>query len=666
MTSLVRDVRANTLVIMTAALIPLAGMVGGGVDLSRMYILKTRLQHACDAGALAGRKAMGGGTWAYQSYYPRTQAEMFFAGNFETGSFGSTGLSRSFTENAGRVSGTASATLPMTLMRIFGRTTETLTVTCASEMRLPNTDVMFVLDTTGSMSSSQPGDTVDKMTALKTAVKCFYEIVARLDTNAACTTGTPSGGTGESVQIRFGFVPYATNVNVGKLLPTEWFADTWNYQTREATYSMQNTYTFPTPAGGGGSQTGSSDGTATTSGWTSDPSAERGAWLGAFCLSSYTPTSVSDAGPESAPQNVQASSSGSTQTVTWQTTQTVTRTEWREAGSSGGRCRYEKRTVTFTRTKTYSRTENGTITQTPTFSGWRYAQLPVNVGLLKNGTEWRNSFEWPTGNNATNRTINWDGCIEERQTVRTTNYSTIPSGAKDMDIDMVPTPGDQSTLWGMVLPDVTHTRNGSTWTLNTTTTTANYGNNSYYACPTESRKLQTWPVASAFDSYVDSLSPEGNTYHDIGLIWGARLLSPTGLFQTENQFTPKGGEIERHLIFMTDGDACTAADNYTAYGVQWYDRRQTNAGSVPSGGCTYNSYTLTEQVNKRTEALCTAIKNKNITLWVIAFGNLATETETRLQNCATSSRYFKATSAAQLQATFKSIADQISMLRLTQ
>ena len=66
MSALARDVRGNTLAIMAAALIPLAGLVGGGIDISRMYITKTRLQHACDAGALAGRKAMGGGTWAQQ------------------------------------------------------------------------------------------------------------------------------------------------------------------------------------------------------------------------------------------------------------------------------------------------------------------------------------------------------------------------------------------------------------------------------------------------------------------------------------------------------------------------------------------------------------------------------------------------------------------------
>ena len=144
-----------------------------------------------------------------------------------------------------------------------------------------------------------------------------------------------------------------------------------------------------------------------------------------------------------------------------------------------------------------------------------------------------------------------------------------------------------------------------------------------------------------------------------------RLISPTGLFASENAYTPKGGEIERHVIFMTDGDACTENYNYTSYGIEWFDRRRTDPGAVPTDGCTTNTPTLTEQVNRRTEGLCTAIKNKNITLWVIAFGSLASSTETRLKNCASSGRYFKATNAAALQQTFKQIADQISMLRLT-
>lgn len=187
---LARDVRGNTLAIMAAALIPLAGLVGGGIDISRMYITKTRLQHACDAGALAGRKAMGGGVWGTDD---NDVAKQFFDANFQSGSYGSGTVSKTFTESAGKVSGSASTVLPMTLMKIFQKSTETLSVTCDAEMRLPNTDVMFVLDNTGSMGDTLAGDTAPKLDGLKIAVKCFYEIVARLNTNATCVAGTPSG-----------------------------------------------------------------------------------------------------------------------------------------------------------------------------------------------------------------------------------------------------------------------------------------------------------------------------------------------------------------------------------------------------------------------------------------------------------------------------------------
>ncbi len=60
------------------------------------------------------------------------------------------------------------------------------------------------------------------------------------------------------------------------------------------------------------------------------------------------------------------------------------------------------------------------------------------------------------------------------------------------------------------------------------------------------------------------------------------------------------------MVFMTDGDTATSQTNYSPYGVHWYDRRQTDPSSAPSN-------TLLEaNVNARTEALCKAIKNKNI------------------------------------------------------
>jgi Flp pilus assembly protein TadG len=586
-----RDTRANTLAIMGMALIPLAGMVGGGVDISRMYIVKTRLQHACDAGALAGRKAMGGVTWSQSNDMPRAMAEKFFEANYNRQAYGVTTVTSSFTESAGKVSGTASAELPMTLMKIFGRTSETLTVTCDAEMRLPNTDVMFVLDTTGSMDENDSNG-IKKIDGLKVAVKCFYEIVARLDSDATCVGGAPSGGTGNDVQIRFGFVPYATNVNVGRLLKPEWFADSWTYQSRRL---------VNTPSGAWGT-------------WTNWQYTDN-------CGSITNSTEVRE-------YEVQKYGSGRNE-----------------------HCYYRYHDW------------SGTAAQ------WEYGPISQNISALKSGSSWNANFTLPIGISGTQKTINWDGCIEERATVRQATYSPIPAGAKDLDIDLVPS-SDADSKWAPALPDLIYTRNtrergnGSFSMPKVGPTNTIYSNDSDYYCPRPAVKMQKWPNASDFNIYVNALTPSGNTYHDIGLLWGARLMSPTGLFASENVRTPKGGEIERHLIFMTDGDTCTGTANYTAYGVAWFDRRQTDAASAPTAGCT-DTGTLTTQVNERYTALCSAVKNKNITLWVVAFGNLATTSEDRLEACASSNRYFKATNSADLQATFKKIADQISQLRLT-
>src|SRR3546814_3856244 len=93
-------------------------------------------------------------------------------------------LTKSFSETGGTVTGNASVVMPMTIMRIFGQTERTIAVTCTAEMRIPNTDVMFVLYTTGSMSDNIPGDSASKIFGLRRAVKCFYEALAKQDTDA--------------------------------------------------------------------------------------------------------------------------------------------------------------------------------------------------------------------------------------------------------------------------------------------------------------------------------------------------------------------------------------------------------------------------------------------------------------------------------------------------
>lgn len=594
---LARDKRGNVLVLGTAALIPLAGMVGGALDISRLYITKTRLQHACDAGALAGRKAMGAGVWTQNDSMPQTTALQFFDGNFGSGAYGSDTLQREYMEQAGKVSGTASVRVPMTLMKIFNKPTETLSVSCEAEMRLPNTDVMFVLDVTGSMKDKATStDSETKIEAMRSAVRCFYEIVARLDTKATCVTGIPSGGTGEQVQIRFGFVPYSSNVNVGKLLSPTYFANSWEYQSRKFVKRAWDTWSY---------------------------------------YGSYSARS-SEACPPSY-----------TNTPTYQ---------YRFRNRDGSNvCHYEgRKLLTF----------------------WNYGPTSIPLSGLKDGSGWKKdpSFQLQIGNDGAMRKITWEGCIEERFTVSAANYLPIPGGARDLDIDLVPDQGNIDTLWKPALPQVIYLRRmtgGSDYGQldgSVVEDAMNYSNSVGHSCPAQASKLVKWDDATEFDEYVDTLEPTGNTYHDIGMIWGARLMSPTGIFRADNAATDRGGSIERHLIFMTDGDAVSQACDYSAYGVAFFDQRTTtDVGSAANCGYVNGGRpALNAQVNSRLEGLCTAVKNMNITLWVISFGNGSNAaTEKRLKDCATNGRSFTARDSAALQSTFKAIADQISMLRLT-
>lgn len=676
---LLRDTGGNTLAMMAIAIFPLAGLVGGGVDMGRMYLVKARLQQACDAGALAGRKVMGGSTWASNSGAANTAAVQFFEGNFKTDAYGTNTLTKSFTENAGKVTGTAAVTVPMTIMKIFGSRSERLTVVCDAEMRLPNTDIMFVLDTTGSMGNKAIStDTDTKIVTLKKAVKCFYETVARLDTTAVCGTGTgPTGGTGTQTQIRFGFMPYATNVNVGRLLPTAYFANSWPYQSREQITSTETFYTFETP--GTPSQTGSTGEADVVQGtWTQHSRTTGGTSTECSNSQPASPAGTST-GTEGPAYDSQTTQSGSTRTTTWKTKEPYSQLRYRNTYTGKNKsavCLVEKNTTSYNLVRSYQRIDNGTAETRQVFSQWHYGKINTNISGLKNGTSWNANFTLPIGNTGSQRIISWDGCIEERKTVKASSYSPIPSGARDLDIDAVPSQGDADSLWAPALDDLIYVRQ-FTSDINQinnaeVNSTANYYNNlgpdGFYACPAEANKLQTWTAPTEFEDYVDSLTPSGNTHHDIGMIWGARFMSPTGIFRSENEFTPAGGPIERHMIFMTDGETCTGKYNYTAYGFAYFDRRQTDETQAPTDGCSNassNGGTLSQQVDARFPALCTAVKNKNITLWVVYFGTSDATTTARMTNCATPGRFFSAADSATLLSTFKTIADQISQLRLT-
>lgn len=708
---LAQDTSGNTLAIMAAAFFPLAGLIGGSVDMTRLYITKTRLQQACDAGALAGRKVMGSGAWTTAgANSSREQAYQLFAANFQQGDFGTGTRTREFTESEGTVSGVASAQVPMTIMRIFGERTRTVNVTCTARMEIPNTDVMFVLDITGSMNTN------NKIGGLKSAVKCFYEALMRVDTPEVCgndPTATTYSGT---AQIRMGFVPYSVNVNVGKLLPNAFFADSWTYQTRRANSTPIQTWQAGTEGsiswGSWSSPPANLANASQYSGWTSisgsgsvtingtsypkRPSGHNSSsctalnTLGsydnmiAYVTNSGTLGSVAQDGTPAAPVYP-----ATTQTVNYKQPEDYQAIGYRYRWytNSGGSCRLEA-----SNTRNYSIERQGTATKPITwteyqqFTNYTYDEMPLNVSGLKAGSSsWNGSVSIPnlttttvagvklSGSNSSTtitipaaETVTWDGCVEDRQTFQNTDgdpsddWDPIPGSALDMDINLVPSDSVAGSKWGPMLSNVVWGRyTGGSFTTNPVTTSSNLNRYRSYACSTEARKLAMYTTSGDFVSYINSFNPSGNTYHDVGMLWGARLLSPTGIFASENALTANGGAIERHLIFMSDGNAQTDTDNLYSFGLPTHSRRAYNySPSVDQ---------ITTMVEERFAAICTLVKNMNVKVWVISYGGgVDQENEDRLEACASPGQYYEADDNAALIAQFQQIASEIADLRLTQ
>lgn len=655
-----RDVAGNTLAMMAIAVIPISAMIGSGVDMSRAYLTKSRLQQACDAGALAGRRAMTGATLDSAA---KTQADNLFNFNFPAGTMNTTNVVFTPTNTvdpttgnpAGQVTATATATMPTTIMRMFGKQEIVLDVACDAKLEVTNTDIMFVLDVTGSMNCAVgvSGDcglveqSSSKLSALRTAVVNFYTTI-----NSAMTT---------DARLRIGFVPYSTTVNVGYLLPSIYFVDADHalYQSRERVLAGTST------TNSNGSWPANNSSTPTWSGYSGWSTVSNTTVSGSSACTTPAMTYSAGTATTGSPNSSTNSSTGVVTTTT-DTTRLMTETSYQKTYTSSSKnCKIESRTRTRTETKT------DTSTMTPDYN-WEYKQWHPTAGTFADFIA-GNAVTTMTGNTtstngpATSISSTWNGCIEERKTVSQTTFTTIPSTAYDMDIDMVPT-SDQDTKWrpgwgqiiydrptaGTTRPDV-----GAQTTDNNSGGGYSKPSGNSLACPKAAQKLQTMTLdqvkqyvnAAPYNTSV-TLKGVGYTYHDVGMIWGARLLSPTGIFASENATAPNGKPINRHIIFMTDGDMQPNADSYGLYGYEALDGRVGN-------GTTSD---LTSRHNNRFVALCDAARAKNINIWVVAY---ASSLNTQLTSCADPGKSFTAANDTQLQQQFQTIAQRIARLRLS-
>ena len=486
---------------------------------------------------------------------------------------------------------------------------------------------MFILDTTGSMACRPDGsncnsDSNSKIYGLKEAVRQFYYTIA---------AAVPTGGT---TRVRFGFVPYNGTTNMKNLvsagdIPSTYFTASTNYQTQLAYFNTPN-------------YVGTAGSPVVT--------------VETYGTNNIGSTNCNNYGTNSYPSNGgnPVNAGGPAPTATTVTTYSYN-------SYSGGVCKRNKSVVTTTYVQSGYKFTNYRYMQDPidTSTFRTLTAVPVATSISANATVPTAGYydtvqlaalAGTTGITKTN--VTWGGCVEERNTVNSlfTN-NTAPSGAYDHDLASAPT--NDATRWHPYIGALVYDR-GQSATLDTTT---DYGSETEYCAPAAMKfttvdTSSTTTVPSWLETFLGTLVARGNTYHDIGMIWGARLANPNGIMSA-NVNAGNLTSISRHIIMLTDGEMAPNNNIYNAYGLEYIDNRVAPSGT--------NNTSLTDYHNARFLTACQTAKNLGYTIWFIGFGQTLTA---QMTACATSGRAYYASDSATLQDTFRHIASQVADLRL--
>lgn len=206
---LILNNQGSTYALLAAALIPMIGFAGIGVDLGRTYMASSRLQSGVDAAVLAAVRTEqlfpGTGTTPGPRTVDTARAFLYAnsPANFMSATQQNPVVSVKREGEEVTVSVVVNADVPTTLMRVFGFADLPIkgeAVGVAGKTLPRSVEAMMVLDVTGSMAGN------GGMVALKDSVKDFLNIVY--------------GNSQTRKNFAIGMMPYNIVVNVGRLLPS--------------------------------------------------------------------------------------------------------------------------------------------------------------------------------------------------------------------------------------------------------------------------------------------------------------------------------------------------------------------------------------------------------------------------------------------------------------
>ncbi|MDK9722249.1 MAG: pilus assembly protein [Rhodospirillales bacterium] len=184
------DRRANMAIILALAMVPLILVIGVAVDLSRAYVVRSRMAYALDAAGLAVGSTQGSDALLQDTM------EKFFYKNYPETEMGTTmGLGMTIDSVNNKVTLSATVHLDTVFMKIVG--IDSLDVAYSNEItrEIKGLEVVLALDTTGSMASG------GKIQGLRTASHDLVDILF--------------GDQTAPEKLKVGLVPFVTSVNIG-------------------------------------------------------------------------------------------------------------------------------------------------------------------------------------------------------------------------------------------------------------------------------------------------------------------------------------------------------------------------------------------------------------------------------------------------------------------
>jgi Mg-chelatase subunit ChlD len=249
------------------------------------------------------------------------------------------------------------------------------------------------------------------------------------------------------------------------------------------------------------------------------------------------------------------------------------------------------------------------------------------LGLRPDGSYYDTAFvDYPATDDYVNpptniqygtKSTNWRGCILERDYPDDTNDNSSPN-------------------WGMYrYPKIcSKYKNGScsSWS----------NNNANTNCPA-SPIVPLTNSKTTLQSAINNLQTGGNTYGNVGMVWGYHVITPSFPFTEGVDLADP--EWTKTVIMMTDGDN-TINNTYSAYGA--------NPGLTES------------DQNSRFLETCSNMKEEGITIYTVTFqSGINDTTRDYFRQCASDpGKYFNAPNNDDLTDAFEEIANQLSQLHI--